>query len=262
MLLLCGVCLALWGGVGWTQEPTNDLPTTRAPSERVPIPDPTRLTTQQLYREISAQTESFTREVAALRLMMEIELRAIKADILTLRAGMEKGPDRMDEKVRVLKDLFSERFTAIATQVTALDQSRTELATATADNLRTALLAYKELMTQQNLAFAQATTKAEQSTGVRIAQLEALVESKIKALDEKSTESTARLLRLEGGSAGERLARTDAGNNTTLAGHYWHDCRRHRLGAGRPGCYPGGPSPGGVTCSLLHHACAPLLCLE
>lgn len=216
VLVLCGVCLLLGGASGQTSETPPDLPLGRPQHERVPIPDPTRLTTQQLYREIAAQTEAFVKEVAALRLATEIELRAIKADILSLRAGLDKIPDRIDEKVRVLKDLFSERFTAIATQFTALDQSRTELATATADNLRTALLAYKELMTQQNLAFAQATTKAEQSTGVRIAQLEALVESKIKALDEKSTESTARLLRLEGGSAGERLARTDAGNNTTL----------------------------------------------
>lgn len=184
-----------------------------APSdERVPAPDPTRLTTAQLYREITALREYF-----------DIQILALQQGLGAMHTDQAQIPARIDEKIqaaigetRFLKELFTERFAAIATQFTNLDAGRMALAAASAENFRTAMAAYKELMTQQNTAFSQATAKAEQSTGTRVAQLEALVEAKIKALEQRLELATTRLMSIEGGNAGQRLERADRDNNSRL----------------------------------------------
>jgi hypothetical protein len=232
--------------------------TGQAPVDWRPIPDPTRLTTEQLRRELATlreiletrldamdrATELATAQAVVIGQQVEQTRDRLReetaADVRQLRELLETRLDGMDRAIRLhaeiidrvpaerdtaikhLEELHDEKFGSIALQFAERDV-RSEQATEGAKQaLDAALLAQKELVAQQNEANSAATAKAEASFTKQIDQIGTIIQTLEKALDARITELKERIDRGEGstaGAAGSRSERRlDAGQVLTARG--------------------------------------------
>jgi hypothetical protein len=210
-----------------------------------PVPDPTRLTTEQLRRELATlreiietrlggmdrATELASTQAAAVREEIE-QIRGrlrqeTEAEVGQLRELLEARFDGMDRAVRLnaeivdrvpaerdtalkhLEDLHDEKFASIALQFAERDV-RSEQATEGAKQaLDAALLAQKELVAQQNEANSAAAAKAEASFTKQIDQIGTIIQTLEKALDARITELKERIDRGEGSTSGAAGSRSE-----------------------------------------------------
>jgi len=170
---------------------------------RLPIPDPTVLTTEQLRRELSG-----------LRELLETRI-----------GGMDKATELLKENVRLvsidtdkqlshLKELHDEKFESIQTQFKERDvrSDQDKIAATTAVNA--ALQAQKEAAASQNSSNAAAITKSEGTTAKQIDAILALLASNTKNIDDKISVINGRLDRGEGGET--RLKEHKTETNMTV----------------------------------------------
>jgi hypothetical protein len=231
-----------------TEEPQAQAPhlgTGSQSSGWVPIPDPTRLTTEQLRRELAtlreiietrlrgmdratelASTQSAiireqieqTRdrlreeaaiEVAKLRELLEARFDGMDRAIRLHAEIIDRVPLERDMAIKHLADLHDEKFASIALQFAERDV-RSEQATEGAKQaLDAALLAQKELVAQQNEANSAAAAKAEASFTKQIDQIGTIIQTLEKALDARITELKERIDRGEGSSSGAADSRSE-----------------------------------------------------
>jgi hypothetical protein len=203
-----------------------------------PVPEPTRLTTEQLRRELAtlreiietrlhgmdratevASTQSAvnrekientrdrlhqetTTQVGQLRELLEARFDGMDRAIRLHAEIIDRVPAERDMAIRHLADLHDEKFTSIALQFTERDV-RSEQATEGAKQaLDAALLAQKELVAQQNEANSAAAAKAEASFTKQIDQIGTIIQTLERALDARITELKERIDRREGSTAG------------------------------------------------------------
>lgn len=81
-----------------------------------PVPDPTVLTTQQLYREIATSEKTLLTAIKALADRLEARLDGMDKAIDLIQKSADKAPSEVDTKVGALKELFMGRFDAINMQ--------------------------------------------------------------------------------------------------------------------------------------------------
>jgi hypothetical protein len=210
-----------------------------------PVPDPTRLTTEQLRRELATLREIIeTRldgmdratEVASAQAVVNREKientreqlhRETTTQVAQLRELLEARFDGMDRAIRLhaeiidrvplerdlaikhLAELHDEKFASIALQFAERDV-RSEQATEGAKQaLDAALLAQKELVAQQNEANSAAAAKAEASFTKQIDQIGTIIQTLEKALDARITELKERIDRGEGSTSGAADSRSE-----------------------------------------------------
>jgi hypothetical protein len=210
-----------------------------------PVPDPTKLTTEQLRRELTAlreiietrlqgmdrATELANTQPAVIRAEIEQTRDRLReettADVGQLRELLQTRLDGMDRAIRLhaeiidrvpaerdmaikhLAELHDEKFASIALQFAERDV-RSEQATEGAKQaLDAALLAQKELVAQQNEANSAAAAKAEASFTKQIDQIGTIIQTLEKALDSRITELKERIDRGEGSTAGAAGSRSD-----------------------------------------------------
>jgi hypothetical protein len=210
-----------------------------------PVPDPTRLTTEQLRRELATlreiletrlrgmdrATELASEQAAVIREQIEQTRNRLReetaAEVGQLRELLEARFDGMDRAIRLhaeiidrmpaerdsaikhLAQLQDEKFASIAHQFAERDV-RSEQATEGAKQaLDAALLAQKELVAQQNEANSAAAAKAEASFTKQIDQIGTIIQTLEKALDARVTELKERIDRGEGSTAGAAGSRSD-----------------------------------------------------
>jgi hypothetical protein len=133
-----------------------------------PVPDPTVLTTQQLYREIEA-----TREMAE-----------------TLIDG--------------LREILDEKFSSIDRQLQLVEQQRVEQKQDTKAAVDAALTAQKEAVKEQTTASERAIAKSEASTTKQLEQLATTFNTANKALDDKYDDLRDRITSTEAVKQGGR----------------------------------------------------------
>lgn len=174
-----------------------------------PVPDPTRLTTEQLNREIASLREASEKGLAALREIIATRLDGNDRAIRLLQEAADRFPNWVDEKVRALKEVHEQRFTAITDTTTekflsiekqfAERDVRTEQAAgAVKIAVDAALQAQKEAAGEQNRSTALAASKSETATTKQIDQLGQLIQTMTKASDDKFADVKERLTRIEG----------------------------------------------------------------
>jgi len=174
-----------------------------------PVPDPTRLTTEQLTREIAALRESGGAAQLALREIIETRLVGNDRAIRLLQDAADKFPAWVDEKIVALKDVhaqrfvalndtFAEKFASIQTQFSERDVRTEQAAGAVKIAVDAALQAQKEAVGEQNKSSALAIAKSETSTTKQIDQLATSIQQMTKAFDDKVVDVKDRLTRLEG----------------------------------------------------------------
>jgi hypothetical protein len=219
--------------------------TGQTPGDWRPIPDPTKLTTEQLRRELATLREILETRLDAMDRATELtatqaavigqqieqtrdRLRdETAADVRQLRELLETRLDGMDRAIRLhaeiidrvpaerdmaikhLAELHDEKFASIALQFAERDV-RSEQATEGAKQaLDAALLAQKELVAQQNEANSAAAAKAEASFTKQIDQIGTIIQTLEKALDARITELKERIDRGEGSNAGAAGSRSE-----------------------------------------------------
>lgn len=171
--------------------------------ERRPVPDPTAATTASLLREISA----LQRESSSLRELLMAIINGLDSKFTTRLDGMDKAlqllqatndqaPVAIDNKVKNLQALHNEKFDFIDQQIAMrfaeLDKRIAQTSESSTTAINAAFQAAKEAVNQQNIAFAQATSKAELAQGKQMDQLGTLMTTTTASLNEKIDASTAR----------------------------------------------------------------------
>lgn len=172
---------------------------------RVPVPDPTLMTTQQLQREVGAARE-----------VMQSRIDALKDIVVRNAETLAKQPGDFDQKIAFLAKLYDEKFGSIATRFIDRDvrSDHTRLSTEAAivsarQAIEAAMLSAKEQNIEQNKANSVAVAKSEAATIKQIDQQGTIIATTTKALDDKISDVKERLTLIEGTMSGVSATKTD-----------------------------------------------------
>jgi cation transport regulator ChaB len=165
-----------------------------------PIPDPTVLTTQALYREVAALRELVQQQIEGLRATSAEKFRTIeerlegidKATDLRLRT-MDSLPTQMDEKIEHLADLHGEKFSSIQTQFTERDTRSERESRDNKVAVDAAFAAQKEAAAKQEETFSKGIDKSEAATQETINKLAELFKTTTDAISAKVDDLKERL---------------------------------------------------------------------
>lgn len=165
----------------------------RTTDRNVPVPDPTRLTTQLVDRALAAFREVM--EVKLSGLATAVELAADKTDAVPVEAAKQRQAlyneverelaaivGLTDEKIARLRDVTVEKFGGIDTRFYERDQRTEQAAQESRISLDAALAAAKEAVSEQNKANAQAIAKSEVATQKQIDANKTLMDTSIASL--------------------------------------------------------------------------------
>lgn len=161
--------------------------------DRRPIPDPTELTTAQLYREIAALTR-----------IMETRMEGYDKAIELLQAFADRMPTTamVQASLDGLKAVMEERFISTKMQFEQRDVA-----------VAAALQAAKEAVLEQNRSSATAISKSELATQKQIDTQSSLISTATGALRDQIDDLKARLIRVEEGSTVQKETKTDNRQN-------------------------------------------------
>jgi len=162
------------------------------PGDLLPRPDPSRLTTDQLRREL-----------AWLREILETRLDAMDKANNVLDQTVNRTPTVIQTAIANLRDVYDERFKSVAQQFAERDVRTEQAAKGGKEALDAALLAAKELVAQQNEANRGEAAKTEQN-----------FTKQIDAQAARIDELKERIDRGEGAGAGAAGQRTETRLNT------------------------------------------------
>jgi len=162
------------------------------------VPGPAYLTTEELRRDVSA-----------LREILQARLDGMDRATVVLSETVNRTPTAIQIAVGHLQELHDERFDGIAQQFRERDVRTEQAAKASKEALDAALLAAKELVSQQNEANSQAADKAEQSTIKQIDQIGIRIDTTQKGLEDRLAELKERVDRGEGNTSGAAVERTE-----------------------------------------------------
>ncbi len=152
------------------------------PRGSTPVPDPTILTTQQLYREIAASREIIEANIHVL----ETRLTGMDTATELNKTETDKIPRMIDEKICQLRKLTDEKFDGVEKQFLERDTRTDKIAELGQKALEAALSAAKEAVGKTEVSF----TKQIDTT---LAQIQA----EKKATDDKFEDVKGRLTTLE-----------------------------------------------------------------
>jgi predicted polyphosphate/ATP-dependent NAD kinase len=163
---------------------------TNGTPDLLPRPDPTDRTTDQLNRAI-----------ANLKALIETRLDGMDIATQLLSGTVNRVPSDVDTQVGHLKELHAEKFRSVEQMITQrfLDN---KLA------VDAAFAAAKEAVAEQNKSSALAIAKSESTTVKQIDQLQVLIQTTNKAIDEKIDDLKARQDQGAGRTGGVTDSRT------------------------------------------------------
>jgi len=192
----------------------------------LPVPDPTRLTTQLVDRALAGFREVVFGRLAAMDRATELvaeNLREMKADSASQHDHLKEDRDRqlasgrefILSRIEQVDKVSSEKFAAIATQFTERDTRTEQAAQESRISLDAALAAAKEAVSEQNKANTLAIGKSEDATKERLDALTLLMTNSFAALDDKINDLKGRMDRGEGQGQGAQATRTEQREATT-----------------------------------------------
>jgi hypothetical protein len=174
-------------------EPLNN------PAGRIPVPDPSVLTTDI----VNLAKEDLRREG-------EMMKEAGDAVIIALRVEL------MGE-IKRLEDVENERLLRIDQRFEERDERTDQIAQLGRISLDAALAAAKEAVGEQNKSNALSITKSESSMKEQVSANAVQAGTRIDALSDKFDDLKSRMDRGEGGTSGQRYERTEHRSVQTLS---------------------------------------------
>lgn len=161
-----------------------------------PIPDPTRQTSAVLTREIASLRELVTAMLGGLDDKLRTRMDAYDKAINLIQSAADRIPSEVDMKVSNLQALHAERLVALEQQISLrfmeLDKRLEQEQRSSSTAVSAALLAARDAVHQQNVAFAESVSKAEKATEKSIDQLVQMNRTTTSSLNEKIDAAMAR----------------------------------------------------------------------
>ena len=186
----------------------------------LPRPDPTRLTTDQLRREMSALREILTARLDGMDRATTLLSETVNRTPTVIQTEIAHVRELVDERFRTAdrrfveadlryqqrfdeRDLrFKEEFGGVQLQFQERDVRTGQAATASAQALAAALQAAKEAVFEQAQAAAKAAEKTELSFSKQIEQIQLQIRTVSEGLGDKIDDLKGRIDRGEGNSSG------------------------------------------------------------
>jgi hypothetical protein len=158
---------------------------------KLPVPDPTTLTTDQLRREIGA-----------LREILQTRISAIDARMDLIQQNLDRRHGDIISEVAHLRILHEEKFHSIAIQFSERDTRTEQTSRDSKVAVDAALQAAKEAVGEQNKSSALAIAKSEAATTKQIDQIGVILNATASGLNDKIDDIKNRLTLIEGRSKG------------------------------------------------------------
>lgn len=192
----------------------------RSTDSNLPIPDPTRLTTQLVDRTISGFREIYDARLTEMG--KAIALAANQASKLSqddaarrdqLRADVDRQMTALREfimgQIEITRKVNKAKFEAINIRFAERDIRTEQAAQGSQMSLDSAMAAAKEAVLEQNKSNVQAITKADAATQKQIDAMVQLMTTSNKSLEDKIADLKGRLDRGEGRNTGSIEARDE-----------------------------------------------------
>jgi Fe2+ transport system protein B len=169
---------------------------------RVPVPDPTVLTTLQLQREIGLSRELVELKVSSVREVLSTRMDGVDTAIKLLEDRIQKIVERANHEIARLQEFHNEKFAGVELRFNEHDKRTEQLASADKTAVAAALQAQKESVNAQNISNAAAAAKAETTFTKQIEQLQAIVNTITKSMEDKISDLKSRVDTIEAKKAG------------------------------------------------------------
>jgi len=163
----------------------------------MPRPDPTKLTTDQLNREILQLREHILSLLAGAEksvTTLEKETQEQRREILK---DIEHLKNLVDEKIKAVQGMHDEKFNSIQNQFKERDVRTEQSSKDSKVAVDAALQAAKEAVGEQNKSSAMAISKSEAATVKQIDQLSSTISAIAKGIDDKINDVKDRIGRME-----------------------------------------------------------------
>lgn len=161
--------------------------------ESKPNPDPTSATNAAVDRAMRSERDYVDGQIAVL-----VErLNGIDTATVLRMTNFEQTPVQVDEKVRHLFELMTEKFASVQTQFTERDERAVRESTANTVAVNAAFAAQKEAAAEQNKSNTLAIDKSEIATKEAIQKLAELVKTGMDALSDKIDDAKEHRARME-----------------------------------------------------------------
>ena len=181
---------------------------------RRPDPDPTVLTTQQLWREVGALKE-----------LIETRLDAMDQALTVARDNYTRVPTDIDKAIGPLRELFEarlqtidQRFSGVAQQFQERDTRTTQSEVASKEAIAAALQAAKEAVGEQAKNFTLSIDKSEAATVKQIESIARVGEASNNAAQATISDLKERVTKIESLGIGAATQRVD---QQASAGAMW-----------------------------------------
>lgn len=173
-----------------------------------PVPDPTLLTTQQLTREIAALREILEAQIRGQSSIFEARLGGMDKAIELVQVASDRQSGSTSEKIDGLRKLHEEKFHSIGLQFVERDVRTETMARDSKVAVDAALQAAKEAVGEQNKSSALAIAKSEMATTKSIDQQGLLINTTTASLNDKIEDVKQRCTKLESEDKGKQTAVT------------------------------------------------------
>ena len=169
--------------------PTNTYVETS--TSRLPVPDPTALTTAALLREINALKELF-----------DMRFTGMEHTIQTMQSSLDQRGIAIKTELNTLDKLFDEKLLRIQTQISERDVQTDKASRDVKSAVDAAFAAAKEAVGEQNKSNALSISKSEAAFVKQVDAIVEIVKNNTKTTDDKISDIKDRLLMIEGRSTG------------------------------------------------------------
>jgi hypothetical protein len=194
--------------------------------DRRPIPDPTILTTQQLFREIAALEKILITRIEGVKSEITVRLDAMDKAMEVATDIVTHTPTEIDREITHLKALHDSKFNAIDRQFENRDSRLEQANRDNKENVQSALKAANDSVSQHNQSSALAIAKSEAAFAKQIDQQAVVIQTMKDALESKmaasneSTEDKISELRKSVNSTDSRVTQIEGrGSGVTSAEH-------------------------------------------
>lgn len=157
------------------------------------------------------------RELSGLREVLVARLDGMDRATELLSETVNRTPTEIQKEIGHLSTLVDEKFDSVDLRFDERDVRTEQAAKASKEALDAALLAAKELVSQQNEANAATNDKTEQSTIKQIDQIGIRIDTMQKGFDDRVTELKERIDRGEPATAAAALAQSGSRADATYA---------------------------------------------
>ena len=175
----------------------NDERPTRNGGDVRPVPDPTKLTTEQLVREIAALREILETKATGSQDLFNMRVANVDKTTDRILVLLDRLPGYIDKEVGNLRTLHDEKFDGVEKQFKERDTRIDEGAKANQIKVDAAFAAAKEAVGEQNKSYKEATAKSEASFDKRMDQLSDTMKTSAGTSDAKIDDLKQRLTRVE-----------------------------------------------------------------